>query len=453
MTKTTMKAPLTSKRPKSELTDLNGVNGEDRCTRAVVLYPYLKSGNAGGRAVDSRLEEAVGLAAAIDLNVVAAETVALAKINAGTYFGKGTVERLHELVEEQYIDLVSVDASLSPVQQRMLEKAWGAKVIDRTGLILEIFGERAATREGVLQVELAHLDYQRSRLVRTWTHLERQRGGFGFLGGPGETQIEADRRMISERITKIRRELETVTRTRELHREARRRVPYPVVALVGYTNAGKSTLFNKLTDAKVFAKDLLFATLDPTMREIKLPSGRSVILSDTVGFVSDLPTTLIAAFRATLEEVISADIIVHVRDIAHPDTDAQKADVLRVMSELGVELDDNRASLEVLNKVDLLPPDGLTAVENMAARDENVIAMSAVTGRNTGDFLQRLDDLLSADRGVVKLRVPQGDGAAISWLYRNADVLSRDDGDEHAELEVSISPDQLARFEKNHPLG
>jgi GTP-binding protein HflX len=395
----------------------------------------------------------VGLAAAIDLNVVAAETVALAKINAGTYFGKGTVERLHELVEEQYIDLVSVDASLSPVQQRMLEKAWGAKVIDRTGLILEIFGERAATREGVLQVELAHLDYQRSRLVRTWTHLERQRGGFGFLGGPGETQIEADRRMISERITKIRRELETVTRTRELHREARRRVPYPVVALVGYTNAGKSTLFNKLTDAKVFAKDLLFATLDPTMREIKLPSGRSVILSDTVGFVSDLPTTLIAAFRATLEEVISADIIVHVRDIAHPDTDAQKADVLRVMSELGVELDDNRASLEVLNKVDLLPPDGLTAVENMAARDENVIAMSAVTGRNTGDFLQRLDDLLSADRGVVKLRVPQGDGAAISWLYRNADVLSRDDGDEHAELEVSISPDQLARFEKNHPLG
>lgn len=435
------------------MTDLNGVNGEDRCTRAVVLYPYLKSGNAGGRAVDSRLEEAVGLAAAIDLNVVAAETVALAKINAGTYFGKGTVERLHELVEEQYIDLVSVDASLSPVQQRMLEKAWGAKVIDRTGLILEIFGERAATREGVLQVELAHLDYQRSRLVRTWTHLERQRGGFGFLGGPGETQIEADRRMISERITKIRRELETVTRTRELHREARRRVPYPVVALVGYTNAGKSTLFNKLTDAKVFAKDLLFATLDPTMREIKLPSGRSVILSDTVGFVSDLPTTLIAAFRATLEEVISADIIVHVRDIAHPDTDAQKADVLRVMSELGVELDDNRASLEVLNKVDLLPPDGLTAVENMAARDENVIAMSAVTGRNTGDFLQRLDDLLSADRGVVKLRVPQGDGAAISWLYRNADVLSRDDGDEHAELEVSISPDQLARFEKNHPLG
>ena len=327
MTKTTMKAPLTSKRPKSELTDLNGVNGEDRRTRAVVLHPYLKSGNAGGRAVDSRLEEAVGLAAAIDLNVVAAETVALAKMNAGTYFGKGTVERLHELVEEQYIDLVSVDASLSPVQQRMLEKAWGAKVIDRTGLILEIFGERAATREGVLQVELAHLDYQRSRLVRTWTHLERQRGGFGFLGGPGETQIEADRRMISERITKIRRELETVTRTRELHREARRRVPYPVVALVGYTNAGKSTLFNKLTDAKVFAKDLLFATLDPTMREIKLPSGRSVILSDTVGFVSDLPTTLIAAFRATLEELLEADLVVHVRDIANPETEAQKADV------------------------------------------------------------------------------------------------------------------------------
>ena len=305
----------------------------------------------------------MGLAAAIDLNVVGAETVALAKINAGAYFGKGTVERLHDLVENQRVDVVSVDTSLSSVQQRTLEQAWGAKVIDRTGLILEIFGERAATREGVLQVELAHLDYQRSRLVRTWTHLERQRGGFGFLGGPGETQIEADRRMISERITKIRRELETVTRTRELHREARRRVPYPVVALVGYTNAGKSTLFNKLTDAKVFAKDLLFATLDPTMREIKLPSGRSVILSDTVGFVSDLPTTLIAAFRATLEEVISADIIVHVRDISHPDTDAQKTDVLRVMSELGVELDDNRASIEVLNKIDLLPADALEAAE------------------------------------------------------------------------------------------
>ena len=403
--------------------------------------------------MDSRLEEAVGLAAAIDLNVVSREAVPLARINAGAYFGKGTVERLGEMVEALEIDLVSVDASLSPVQQRTLEKAWNAKVIDRTGLILEIFGERAATREGVLQVELAHLDYQRSRLVRTWTHLERQRGGFGFLGGPGETQIEADRRMISERITRIRRELETVTRTRELHREARRRVPYPVVALVGYTNAGKSTLFNKLTDAKVFAKDLLFATLDPTMREIKLPSGRSAILSDTVGFVSDLPTTLIAAFRATLEEVIAADIIVHVRDIAHPDTESQKADVARVMSELGVDLDDTRPSIEVLNKIDLLDADERTALGNAAARDGNVIAMSAATGENTDLFLQRIDDLLSADRGVVKLRVPQGDGAAISWLYRNADVLNRDDGDEHAELEVSISPEQLARFEKNHPVG
>ncbi len=443
---------VSSKRPKPDLTNLNGVDKDDQRTRAVVLHPFLKSGNARDRSVKSRLEEAVGLAAAIDLNVVAAENVPLAKINAGNYFGKGTIERLHELVEDRYIDLVSVDTSLSPVQQRMLEKAWNAKVIDRTGLILEIFGERAATREGVLQVELAHLDYQRSRLVRTWTHLERQRGGFGFLGGPGETQIEADRRMISERINKIRRELETVTRTRELHREARRRVPYPVVALVGYTNAGKSTLFNKLTDAKVFAKDLLFATLDPTMREIKLPSGRSVILSDTVGFVSDLPTTLIAAFRATLEEVISADIIVHVRDVAHSDTDAQKTDVLRVMSELGVEFDDTQAFIEILNKTDLLSPDALEAVENMATRDADIVPMSAVTGRNTDHFLHRLDVLLSADRGVVTLRVPQGDGAAISWLYRNADVLSRDDGGEHAELEVSISPEQLARFEKNHPV-
>ena len=422
--------------------------GGDGRTRAIVIHPFRKSGKSNSRSVASCLDEAVGLAAAIDLNVVLREAVSLPKIHAGTYFGKGTVERLGELIEEQDADIVSVDTTLSPVQQRTLEKAWNAKVIDRTGLILEIFGERAQTREGVLQVELAHLDYQRSRLVRTWTHLERQRGGFGFLGGPGETQIEADRRMIAVRITKIRRELETVTRTRELHREARRRVPYPVIALVGYTNAGKSTLFNKLTNSDVFAEDLLFATLDPTMREIKLPSGRSTILSDTVGFVSDLPTTLIAAFRATLEEVIEADIIVHVRDIAHPDTAAQKDDVLRVMDELGVDFADGRAFVEVLNKIDLLEPDERAAVRNQASRGAEVVALSAVSGENCGAFVERLDELLSAERNVINLKLPQGDGAAISWLYRHADVLNRDDRDEFAHFEVSIAPDQLARFEK-----
>ncbi|MEE2995894.1 MAG: GTPase HflX [Pseudomonadota bacterium] len=439
-----------SKTTTPELSVAWGVTVEDNKIRVVVLHPYLKTGRNVGRSIDARLEEALGLAAAIDLEVVAAEAIALGQINAATYFGKGTVERLHDLVVAEHVDVVSVDASLSPVQQRGLENAWEAKVIDRTGLILEIFGERAVTREGVLQVELAHLDYQRSRLVRTWTHLERQRGGFGFLGGPGETQIEADRRIISERITKIRRELETVIRTRELHRNARRRVPYPVVALVGYTNAGKSTLFNRLTNADVLVKDLLFATLDPTMRKIKLPSGQSVILSDTVGFVSDLPTNLIAAFRATLEEVISADIIVHVRDIADPDTEAQKTDVLHILAELGVEFDNNRVSIEVLNKIDRLPVEEVDVAMNVAFRDNNVVAMSAVTGRNTDALLERLDQLLSAGRGIVELRVPHENGAAVSWLYRNSDVLSRDDCDEHAEMKVSISADKLASFEKNY---
>ena len=418
-------------------------------TRAIVLHPYDKSRANGARSLESRLGEAVGLAAAIDIEVVAGECIPLAKVRAGTYFGTGTVERIHDLVEETEADLVSVDTSLTPVQQRTLEKEWGTKVIDRTGLILEIFGERARTREGVLQVELAHLTYQRSRLVRSWTHLERQRGGFGFLGGPGETQIEADRRMIDERIVRLKRELETVTRTRELHREARRRVPYPVIALVGYTNAGKSTLFNYLTHAEVFAKDLLFATLDPTMRAIELPSGRNAILSDTVGFVSELPTTLIAAFRATLEEVIEADIIVHVRDIAHPDTAAQKADVEHVLDELGIEFSDGkRTYIEVLNKLDLLDPEERAAVVNLAERTPDIITLSALTGENCPQFLEKLDGILAARQDVIRLTLPQADGRAISWLYRNSDVLRREDDGEVAHFDVSISAEMLARFEK-----
>lgn len=445
---------MTSTRSTPDLNTVSGLNGADQGkTRVVVLHPYLKGVRLAERDLNSRLDEAVGLAAAIDLNVVAKETVPLAKIQASGYFGKGTIERLGELVEATDSHIVSVDTVLSPVQQRTLEEAWRAKVIDRTGLILEIFGERAATREGVLQVELAHLTYQRSRLVRTWTHLERQRGGFGFVGGPGETQIEADRRIISERITKIRRELETVNRTRELHRKARRKVPYPVVALVGYTNAGKSSLFNRLTDSEVFAKDLLFATLDPTMREIKLPSGRSAILSDTVGFVSDLPTMLIAAFRATLEEVLSADIVVHVRDISHPDTKAQKADVLQVLEALGLSEDAHRQFVEVLNKIDLLNPKERALLDNRAARKPEIVPVSAASGENMDRLLQVLEDLLSADREVKELKISQADGAAISWLYRNADVLSRDDQAEYAMMEVAISPDQLARFEKNYRLA
>lgn len=433
------------------MTELRRPDGRDERTRVVVLHPYEKARATGGRSLESRLGEAVGLAAAIDLNVVARECVPITKVRAGTYFGTGTVERIHELVEETGADVVSVDTSLTPVQQRSLEEAWETKVIDRTGLILEIFGQRAQTREGGLQVELAHLNYQRSRLVRSWTHLERQRGGFGFLGGPGETQIESDRRMISERIGRIKRELETVTRTRELHRESRRRVPYPIIALVGYTNAGKSTLFNYLTDAEVFAKDLLFATLDPTMRAIRLPSGRSAILSDTVGFVSDLPTTLIAAFRATLEEVVAADIIVHVRDIAHPDTLAQKQDVDRVLRELGIEFSGGRDYVEVLNKLDRLDPEERAAVENAAARSTDVVTLSALTGENCPAFLDMLDALLAKRRDVVRLSLPQGDGKGIAWLYRNADVLKRDDEGEFAHFEVSISADMLARFEKSHP--
>ncbi len=365
-----------------------------------------------------------------------------------TLLGEGQAEMVKEAVERHGVSVVVVDAALSPVQQRNLEKVWGCKVIDRTGLILEIFGERARTKEGALQVELAHLDYQRTRLVRSWTHLERQRGGFGFLGGPGESQIEIDRRLIGERIVKLKKELEQVRRTRGLHRKARERVPYPVVALVGYTNAGKSTLFNALTGAGVYAQDQLFATLDPTMRAIKLPSGRTVILSDTVGFISELPTQLVEAFRATLEEVASADIILHVRDAAHPDTAAQRNDVIGVLTEMSaganapLDPDWQARVVEVLNKADLMG--GLDAVPQM----EGTIAVSALTGDGLDALRAALDARIGAGFETMEVRLAPSDGAGIAWLYQHGEVLARGDAEDAVRLTVRISPADRARFEQ-----
>ncbi len=427
-------------------------SGQGRA-RAVVLCPRSGSRATTERSSGARLEEAVGLALAIDLRVVAQESVPVSGIRAGSFFGRGTIERIAELVADAEADIVSVDTALTPVQQRTLETAWKAKVIDRTGLILEIFGARAHTREGALQVELAHLTYQRSRLVRSWTHLERQRGGFGFLGGPGETQIEADRRMISERIARIRRDLENVRKTRTLHRSARRRVPYDVVALVGYTNAGKTELFGRLTRTHAAAKDQLFATLDPAMRAARLPSGRTVIVSDTVGFVSDLPTTLVAAFQATLEEVMEADVIVHVRDVSHDDTEAQKEDVGRVLNELGIGPAGQDKVVEVLNKIDLLDNDGRDRVENLTARDERAVAVSALTGENCDRLLDLLEDGLGGDRDMVRLRVRHSDGAAASWLYRHSQVLSRAVDGDFIRFEVAIAAAELARFRNRFAVG
>ena len=396
----------------------------------------------------ARLEEACGLALAIDLNVVYREIINLKEIKPASFLGGGVIDRLSPLIKEKEISLLIIDAGLSPIQQRNLEKKLNVKVIDRTALILEIFGERAQTKEGSLQDELAHLSYQRSRLVRSWTHLERQRGGAGFLGGPGETQIELDRRIIDDKITKIKKELEKVKKTRSLQRKSRQKIPYPVIAFVGYTNAGKSSLFNMLTQANVFTKDLLFATLDPTMRRVKLPSGREVILSDTVGFISDLPHELIMSFRATLEEVLEADIIVHIRDIANPDTQEQKKDVLDVLAHLGLkEIKQQNNYIELLNKADLLDLQTKQRINNHLLSRDNKLLTSAVTGEGKEAFLEMLDKKLATGFLEKKITVSAARGDILAWLHNNARILSKEPIEDKIILSLQISESKWNQLE------
>ncbi len=436
--------------------------------RVIVIGPYLRMrrGETDApqgtvvRDPEARLDEAAGLARAIDLDVAEAIIAPVTQIRPATYLGKGKVEEFTGLIAAHHADLVVMDCALSPIQQRNLEKAWSTKVLDRTGLILEIFGRRAKTKEGALQVELAHLNYQRSRLVRSWTHLERQRGGFGFMGGPGETQIEADRRLIGDRITRLENELKKVQATRRLHRAGRQRVPYRVVALVGYTNAGTSTLFNRLTRADVQAADMLFATLDPTLRALTLPHGGKAMLSDTVGFISNLPTQLVAAFRATLEEVMEADVILHVRDISHEDAEAQQHDVEAVLRQLGIDPEQGARILEVWNKIDRFDADQRENLENIAARrsgDVPCFLVSAETGEGVDRLLAAIEDRLAATRTTLDLSVDASDGAAVSWLHRNSEVLAKELHDGRYDMTVRVDETKrdivVSRYDATpHPL-
>lgn len=431
--------------------------------RAFIAGPYLvprKNRTAPPTSIDirspqARLSEAEGLALAIDLDIAGSLIIQVNEIRPATFIGGGKAEEIATLARSADADLIVMDCALSPVQQRNLEKIFGAKVIDRTGLILEIFGKRARTKEGRLQVELAHLSYQRSRLVRSWTHLERQRGGHGFMGGPGETQIEADRRLIQDRIIRLEKELTQVKRTRGLHRKNRAKVPFPVVALVGYTNAGKSTLFNTLTNAEILAKDMLFATLDPTMRAVSLPHGQKVMLSDTVGFISELPTMLVSAFQATLEEVLEAEVILHVRDISDPETAAQSADVNDVLRQLGIDTDQAGRIIEVWNKIDLLPDDEAAAKRNLASNrssDERPIIVSALKGIGLDDLLAEIEQRVTGSRSVYDLRLSSDDGAGLAWLYENMEVVGRDDGEEgFLSLQIRVAPERLGRFNRKFP--
>lgn len=415
---------------------------QEKTARAIIIVPVLTrlpkvAGDEAARArprqvrsPQARLEEAVGLAAAIDLETVHSEIVTVNDPRPATLLGTGKLDEFAGIVKDREAELVFVDHPLTPVQQRNLEKALNAKVLDRTGIILEIFGRRARTREGTLQVDLAHLNYQKGRLVRSWTHLERQRGGAGFLGGPGETQIEADRRMLQEKIVRLKRELETVRRTRDLHRSKRRKVPYPIVAIVGYTNAGKSTLFNRMTGAEVLAEDMLFATLDPTLRRVRLPHGTVVILSDTVGFISDLPTHLVAAFRATLEEVVEADLIIHLRDISDPDTAAQAEDVARILGDLGVDASDERRVLEVWNKVDLLDDADRDRLLQADGGSTKPVAISAISGEGVERLRALVEERIAGATAAVRVKLTTARAGEIDWIYRNGDVIGRENHDD-----------------------
>ena len=435
--------------------------------RAIVIVPVLKQGRTARsaqadsatpspqRSDEARLEEAIGLARAIDLTIVQGLIVPVAQPKPATLMGSGKIEEIKALLDEHDAGLVIIDHPLTPVQQRNLEKEWNAKVIDRTGLILEIFGRRASTKEGTLQVDLAHLNYQKGRLVRSWTHLERQRGGAGFMGGPGETQIEADRRLLQDRIVKLERELEQVVRTRQLHRAKRRKVPHPIVALVGYTNAGKSTLFNRITGAGVLAEDMLFATLDPTLRRMKLPHGRTVILSDTVGFISNLPTHLVAAFRATLEEVLEADLILHVRDMSDPDNSAQAGDVLRILTDLGIdEKEREKRIIEVWNKIDRLDPEAHDALAERARGRDDVMAVSAVSGEGVEPLMEEISKRLSGVLTEATITIPTDTLALVSWVYENAIVDDRNDlEDGSVELDVRLADGQAVELERKLGIG
>jgi len=453
---TTIEPRVSSNKAKSTS---EAVQCAPRTTRTLLIGPYLDDRGprniternigrcaAPKRTRDARIAEAKGLAESIDLDVIATDLIAISRIRPATYLGKGKVAELAEVIKDANIELVVLDCALSPVQQRNLERAFAAKVIDRTGLILEIFGRRARTSEGILQVELAHLAYQKSRLVRSWTHLERQRGGFGFLGGPGESQIETDRRLIADRMRSIEHELEKVKRTRGLHRKSRRAVPYPIIALVGYTNAGKSTLFNRMTQADVVAANMLFATLDPTLRRITLPHGSEVIVSDTVGFISCLPTMLVSAFRATLEEVLEADVVLHVRDLAHADMDAQLADVESVLADLGIDPRDETRVMEVWNKADLLDGDCLAGARNRS-RSKSVerrpIIVSALTGQGIDDLSAALEARLAAEKIRFDIALDPANGAGFSWLHANTEVMCKDtNSDGTVRFTVRVMPDR-----------